>query len=137
MGECYVCPGIETLKEELLTHFDETDAEQIVYKQWALETFCSPFQDFIDTFCEKVELLRPHSFIATEQASFYATRKATLKKGDFLVTADFSENYPFVLRDAAQGFHWNNSQATLHPFVWIQERYMSSELCGGFRLSAP
>ena len=31
--------------------------------------------------------------------------------------ADFSENYSFVLQDAAQGFHWNNSQATIHPFV--------------------
>jgi hypothetical protein len=61
--------------------------------------------------------LHPHSFIATEQASFYAARKATLKTGEFLVTADFSENYSFVLQDAAQGFHWNNSQATLHPFV--------------------
>ena len=30
---------------------------------------------------------------------------------------DFSENYSFILQDAAQGFHWNNSQATLHPFV--------------------
>ena len=28
-----------------------------------------------------------------------------------------SENYSFVLQDAAQGFHWNNSQATIHPFV--------------------
>ena len=33
------------------------------------------------------------------------------------MTADFSENYSFVLQDAAQGFHWNNSQATLHPIV--------------------
>ena len=31
--------------------------------------------------------------------------------------ADFSENYSFVLQDAAQGFHWNNSQETIHPFV--------------------
>ena len=30
---------------------------------------------------------------------------------------DFSENYSFLLQDAAQGFHWNNSQATIHPFV--------------------
>ena len=30
---------------------------------------------------------------------------------------DFSENYSFILQDAAQGFHWNNSQATIHPFV--------------------
>ena len=47
----------------------------------------------------------------------YATRKTTLKAGEFLVTADFSENYSFVLQNSAQGFHWNNSQATLHPFV--------------------
>ena len=25
--------------------------------------------------------------------------------------------FSFILQDAAQGFHWNNSQATLHPFV--------------------
>ena len=123
LGECDVCPGIEALKEELLTYFDETDIEQIVYKQWVstdrstLETYCSTFREFVDTFCEKVEVLRPHSFIATEQALFYAARKANLKTGDFLVTADFSENYSFVLQDAVQGFHWNNSQATLHPFV--------------------
>ena len=30
---------------------------------------------------------------------------------------DFSENYSFVLQDAAKSFHWNNSQATIHPFV--------------------
>ena len=27
------------------------------------------------------------------------------------------ENYAFVLQDASQSFHWNNDQATLHPFV--------------------
>ena len=40
-----------------------------------------------------------------------------MRKGEFLITADFSENYSFVLQDAAQGYHWNNSQAILHPFV--------------------
>ena len=30
---------------------------------------------------------------------------------------DFAENYSFVLQDAVQGFHWNNAQATVHPFV--------------------
>ena len=59
----------------------------------------------------------PHSFIAGEQASFYALPKATLKTGEFLAIVDFSENYSFALQDAAQGLHWNNSQATLHPFV--------------------
>lgn len=66
LGECDSCPEIETLKEELLTHFDEIDIEQIVYKQWVstdrstLETFCSPVEEFADTFCKKIELLPPH-----------------------------------------------------------------------------
>ena len=29
----------------------------------------------------------------------------------------FSENYAFVLQDTTQGFHWNNAQVTIHPFV--------------------
>jgi len=33
-----------------------------------------------------------------------------------VIVADFSENYSFVLQDAVQGVHWNNSQATIHPF---------------------
>ena len=117
LSECDACPGI--VKFTLL---DDNDVDQIVYKQWVstdrstLETRASA-EEFVDTFCEKLELLRPHSFIATEQASFYAKCKSSLQPGEVLVTADFSENYSFVLQDAAQGFHWNNSQATIHPFV--------------------
>ena len=123
LGECKACPGIMKFKDELITLLDDEGVDQIVYKQWVstdrsmLETCCAPAEEFVDTFCEKLELLRPHSFIAREQASFYAECKSNLQPGEFLVTADFSENYSFILQDAAQGFHWNNSQATIHPFV--------------------
>lgn len=60
---------------------------------YTLETFCSSVEEFADTFCKKIELLRPHSFIATQQASFYASHKVNLKRGEFLVTVDFSENF--------------------------------------------
>jgi hypothetical protein len=30
---------------------------------------------------------------------------------------DFAENYSFILQDEAQGFHWNNAQATIHISV--------------------
>ena len=30
---------------------------------------------------------------------------------------DFAENYSFAVQVGVQGFHWNNSEATLHPFV--------------------
>ena len=90
-----------------------------MFKQWVSvdETYRMPADEFVEQFCEKVELLRPHSFIASEQAAFYKDCKSKLVPGEMLVTADFSENYSFVLQDAAQGFHWNNSQAALHPFV--------------------
>ena len=89
------------LNKELLTHIDEIDVEQIVYKQWissnrsTLEIICSPFEEFADAFYKKIELLCPHSFNATEQAFFYASLKAPLKMGEFLVTADFFVNYSF------------------------------------------
>ena len=102
---------------------DENNMDDIVYKQWiatdrsTLETYCLPVEEFVEIFCEKLELLRPHSFIASEQAAYYTSCKTNLQPGEFLVTVDFSENYSFILQDAAQGFHWNNSQATLHPFI--------------------
>ena len=32
LGECDVRPGTEVLKEELLTHFDKSGVEQVIYK---------------------------------------------------------------------------------------------------------
>ena len=40
-----------------------------------------------------------------------------MKPREFLVTADFAENYAFVVQEAAQAFHYNNNQATLFPLV--------------------
>ena len=71
----------------------------------------------MESFCEKLNLLLSHSFIATQQAVFYKDIKSCLKTGEVLVTVDYAENYVFVLQDAAQGFHWNNAQTTIHPFV--------------------
>ena len=34
-----------------------------------------------------------------------------------LFLGDFAENYQFVIQVEVQGFHWNNSQCTLHPVV--------------------
>ena len=77
-----------------------------------------PVEEFVECFCDRLEALLPHSFIAKQQSSFQLELKGSLMPGEFLVLADFSENYSFVLQDAAQGFHWNNTQATIiHPFV--------------------
>ncbi len=57
------------------------------------------------------------NFIAKQQSAYCTEREESLGKGEVLVIEDFAENYSFILQDAAQGFHWNTAQATLHPFV--------------------
>ena len=102
---------------------DDNYIDNIQYKQWVsvdrstLETIIKSADDFVDSFCDQIRLLIPHSFVAKQQSLFQTDAMSSLLPGQFLVIGDFSENYGFVLQDAAQGFHWNNSQATIHPFV--------------------
>jgi hypothetical protein len=48
---------------------------------------------------------------------FLIELKCNLQSGEFVVLCDLAENYCFVLQDEAQGIHWNNAPATIHPFV--------------------
>ena len=122
-GKCNECSGTDHLKESLTLLLDRNMIDNVTNQQWiavdwsTLETTSTTSEEFVDAFVEKVKLLTPHSFIAQQQARFYSKTKSSLKPGELLIVADFSENYSFVLQDAAQGFHWNNCQATIHPFV--------------------
>ena len=58
-----------------------------------------------------------HDFTAKMQSTFLQQKKEGLKEGEFVVIADFSENFSFVVQDEVQSFHWNNTSATVHPFV--------------------
>ena len=51
--------------------------------------------------------------------------------GEFLVVGDNSENYSFIVQDAVQGYHWNNSQVMLHPFVYYYTGQGNIELQNG------
>lgn len=59
----------------------------------------------------------PHVFIAQQQSQFLTECKENVQPENYIVIADFSENYSFVIQDSVQGVHWNNCQATIHPFV--------------------
>ena len=69
----------------------------------------------INELLKQLSNLRAHDFIAKQQAAFLEETKANLKQGE--AVGDFSENYSFVIQGAIQGFHWNNDQATTHPFI--------------------
>lgn len=133
-GECAACPGEVTLKAKLEQALDDSSVDTITYKQWlstdrtSLETMQCPTDEFVEVFCKKIMQLRTHDFIAAQQAEFMKMKKAGLAPGEVVVIGDFAENYSFVLQDAAQGFHWNNSQASLHPFVCYYRPDADSEL---------
>lgn len=101
----------------------DRDAEQITFKQWVsepqctLETITKNIVDFIEYFCDQIQNLLKHDFICKQQSAYVKNKKETLKDGEFLCLMDFAENYAFVVQNAAQGFHWNNNQATIFPAV--------------------
>ena len=142
LGKCQHCESLDHFKEKLLTLLNNAMIDEIQYKQWIstdrtnLETLTKPTDEFVDFFCGKLKLLRRHDFIAKQQSTYCAERKESLIRGEISVTGDFSENYSFVLQDAAQGFHWNNAQATLHPCCVLHRKWrnQTSQLCCDFRL---
>lgn len=72
---------------------------------------------FIDYFCDQLNDQLTHDLMCKQQSSYIKGKKKTLKEGEFLCVMNFAENYAFVLQNAAQGFHWNNNQATIFPAV--------------------
>ena len=70
LNQCASCPGVSLLKERLKTLMDDNLVDNIIYKQWVsvdrstLETFSESADNFVESFCEKLETLLPHSFIA-------------------------------------------------------------------------
>ena len=55
-------------------------------------------------------------FKSSGQSPVLATKENVLEN-KVIILLDFAENYSFVAQGAVQGVHWENWQATLHPFV--------------------
>lgn len=134
--KCTNCPGIKKLKDKLMDCFNNDEIyenAEIKFNQWIstdrcqLETLTKTTEDFIAYFLEKLKALIPHNFLSQQQSSFIKDLKNNLAVNEFLVSLDFAENYSFIIQNAAQGFHWNNSQATIHPFV-IYYRNVNGQL---------
>lgn len=122
-NKCKECPGTEQLAEMLKIKFDDAMIDTIKFSRWisvdrsTLETLEMSADDFVDTLCCELKTLLLHDFIAKQQTSYHRKIKENLEEGEFVVDLDFAQNYAFVAQDASQGFHWNNDQATIHPFV--------------------
>ena len=126
LHKCDECPFKDKIRDILDTLFIENDFfedDLVTYKQRMkkekytnLVTLQLAVNDYIEEICcqyDELELIissvrLKHHFCAT-------SRK--LSENECIIFLDFAENYSDLVQDGVQGFHWNNSQATLHPFV--------------------
>ena len=114
---------------------DETD-EVVYYKQWVtadrttLQDCSKPLGEFLEDLVEKLDNLTSYHFIAKHQSQYLTSLKEELPANEAVLILDFAENYSFVVQDAAQRYHWDNSQATLHPFVaYVQQDGQLKHIC--------
>ena len=84
-------------------------------------------EEYINLLSEKIFELCEHHFISKAQSSFLKYKKETVSQREAIILLDFAENYSFIIQDAVQGFHWENSHATLHLFV-VYYRYTNGNL---------
>lgn len=123
LHRCPRCPDEAALRDFLMGLDYFGTKETITFKQWlhtdrsSLETLVKPVDEFVDFLVAKLVQLTKHHFIAKSQSLCLKQIKTNLDDQCCLILADFAENYTCILQDAAQGFHWNNIQITLHPFV--------------------
>jgi hypothetical protein len=122
LGICQSCPGTAELEkyfQELLTGEDK-----VKYCIWTTQDRCELItvekttQAYIQTVISHLKLLRPHRFLVLMQNEFVNELTDNLEIGEVLCQGDYSENYSFFPPKAAQSYHWNNDQATVHMFLW-------------------
>ena len=123
LSQCDECADTTKLEEKLISIFNMLDIDEVSFKQWQstdrteLVTNIENTPDFVRSLIAKLQVLKMHMFIHDMQTKHFYAVKASLGPGEVLVVGDFSENYSFVIQDAAQGVHWSNTSCTLHPWV--------------------
>lgn len=128
-ADCYLdvcddCPGVSQFSKKLNDLLENSFITDIQCSVWTatdrstLRTEIMKIDDFILELCNRLTILKSHSFISKQQNLFIQERKHNLRDGEVLVTFDFSENYAYVCQDASQAFHFNNDQCTVFPAIY-------------------
>ena len=123
LNSCEQCEDTSDLEAKLVNIFAELDMDTVCYKQWEsvdrtkLVTVTERTTEFVSSLIAKLHILKVHRFIHDMQSKYFYQVKNNLSPGQVLAGGDFSENYSFVIQDAAQGVHWSNTACTLHPWI--------------------
>ena len=118
-NDCDKHPGIDHLETYLMKIFEDNEIEEVNYAQWVstprttLINTVEDINNFITSFCYKIQYLLPHAFISKQQSEYFRRLKNELPENECIVCLDYAENYAFIAQNAPPGFHWNNDQATV------------------------
>lgn len=124
LTDCEACPSHSLLRDHLSKHLKESGVNEITFSAWhstdraTLKTSTLTVDDYLELLINKLDILKPHHYINKQQTSYFEELKKNLRNGEFLVICDFSENYAFIIQNAAQAFHYNNNQATLYTVIY-------------------
>ncbi|KAJ8676863.1 hypothetical protein QAD02_012650 [Eretmocerus hayati] len=135
--QCTKCLDVTHFEENILEILTSNFIESVQYGLWTatdrvtLRAVMTSTTDSADELCERLQILRPHSFIAKQQSNFLATIKQNSLDEEVIVMFDFSENLPFHVQDAAPAFHFNNDQCTVFTviFYYIQGTELKHKNC--------
>ncbi|CAG9788176.1 unnamed protein product [Diatraea saccharalis] len=126
--QCHNCPGLDEIREHLTRIFDENQVTNVQFDTWVgtdsftITTRVLPSDEYVDSLCSALDILKPHAYIADQQTRYFQLLKESILEGENIIQCDFAENYSFVVQDAAQSFHWNNDQATLLTSVFYYKK---------------
>ena len=132
MRKCKECPGLGGIMQDAQIKEIFCDIEEVTYKLWistdhtSLVTISEAGDDFVEHLADKLVELTRHHYIAKAQSTYMKALKENIRPSEAVVQGDFSENFSFVIQDEAQGYRWEHSQATVHPFV-VYYRNQNSE----------
>ena len=121
--ECQTCPGKDGVMDFLKALPSMEDRDEFRYKRWVTVDRCTLQEvvesedEFVDTLSTAVIKLLRHHYVSQKQSRAFKVAKESLDVKSAVLVGDFAENHSFLVQDAAQGFHWDNSQCTVHPFV--------------------
>ena len=120
---CKQCEDTTVLEGKLDNIFTLLDIDEVTYKQWQstdrteLVTITESTNEFVQSLIAQLQVLKVHMFIHDMQTKHFYAVKENLSPGEVLAVGDFSENYSFVVQDAALGAHCPNTSCTLHPWI--------------------
>lgn len=133
LDKCDQCPGTTEHSTKLSKLLDDSCISHVQCSSWTgtdrstLLTQQVKVDEFINELCNRLQILKPHSFIAKQQTLFISEKKKNLREGEkVIVMFDFSENYSYVCQDASQAFHFNNDQCTVFSVIYYYKE--NSEL---------